>query len=332
MNAKPKLTLAIPTYNRPKYLAQTLEQLLPQVNSEWVLHLHDNHSDKPVAEVHADLLARFGADRVRVFRNQVNVGGSANILRCFEHCDTEWLIVLGDDDHLQQNLVNAALAATEKYPQMVFANFSSTIFTRAAEFTTTGLGEFCQKFDNWSNLLFLPCGLYKVAAVMPYLQFGYQYSLTYCPHIAMLLKSLQEQGGLCYFSNTFTVENYTPPDVFTWSRINTNLMVLLLELIRDRTNQQQFYKRLKFQFIRPFNLAGALIDRAEAGTGDQRVIFEIRSLAYTAMGATLKEKATIALLRLLLVCPPLASKLLQFTRKLRGIKTSKRISKDLLVE
>lgn len=330
MEAKPSLTIAIPTYNRPKYLAETLRQLLPQVTDDWVLHIHDNCSDQPVAEVLADLLASFGPERVVIFRNKANVGGNANILRCFENCSTEWIVVLGDDDRIEPNLVKDVLEAKTQNPDIVYANFSSTIFQRESDFTTTGLSEFCEKLDNWSNLLFLPCGLYKTSAVVPYLQYGYQYSYAMGPHVAMLLQCLNDSQGKCFFSNKNIVENCIPADVTTWVRFNGNMMPLLTEIIPDRTSQQAFFNRLKDYFMSPMTLAAALVERAASGGGDQRLLFEIRSLCYQCMGTKLKDALMLPLMRMLVTYPSIGMAVLKISRKLRGLESERKVTKDIL--
>jgi abequosyltransferase len=82
------LTIAIPTYNRSEQIKATISLLLPQLTPECFLLIIDNHSDVPVSESLAALLATLPQSQYSIVRNRVNIGGNANIVRCFELCDT----------------------------------------------------------------------------------------------------------------------------------------------------------------------------------------------------------------------------------------------------
>ena len=318
MTAEPILTIAIPTYNRLKYLAQTLERLLPQVNEEWILHIHDNCSDEPVAEALAELIAKFGQGRVCAFRNKANIGGNANIVNCFGHCSTEWIVVIGDDDEIEMDFVANFLAVIEENPDIIYANLSSSIFKREHDFITKGLADFCQNLDNWPNVLFLPCGLYKAQEFVPYLQYGYQYAYTLAPHVALLLQCLKNTNGKCLFSKRLVVTYFLPPGATTWIRFNGNLWAILTELIPDRATQQAFYDRIKKYLMPPTSLASALIDRACQHGGDQRIIFEFRSKCYQCMGRTVKFTLLLGILKIFVRFPHMGKMLVNFNRRLRG--------------
>ena len=92
------LTIAIQTYNRPNELLVLLHRLLPMLDSRCKVLIVDNCSEEPVAEKQRRVLGDWPRVDLTIVRNRVNVGGGANILRCFELCQTEWLWVLGDDD------------------------------------------------------------------------------------------------------------------------------------------------------------------------------------------------------------------------------------------
>jgi glycosyltransferase involved in cell wall biosynthesis len=91
-----KLSITIPTYNRNEVLKENLEYLLPQLNANCELIILDNCSDIPVSETLSPLLANYENLNIRVIRNKLNIGICANILRCFEVCNGEWVWILGD--------------------------------------------------------------------------------------------------------------------------------------------------------------------------------------------------------------------------------------------
>jgi abequosyltransferase len=97
-NNRPLLTIAIPTYNRSRFLAQLLEVLAPQVAGEPRIELliSDNCSpdDTP------DVVNSFRSKGLPIgySRNEVNIGPDANFLRCYETARGEYVWLVGDDD------------------------------------------------------------------------------------------------------------------------------------------------------------------------------------------------------------------------------------------
>lgn len=62
---------------------------------------------------------RFPGVQCRVVRKRANIGANANVLRCFELCETEWIWILGDDDHGLPGAVDKILAHLGRRPTTV---------------------------------------------------------------------------------------------------------------------------------------------------------------------------------------------------------------------
>lgn len=86
-----KLTIAIPTFNRNEILEKHIQFLLPQISEECTLLIIDNCSMVSVENTIGYLLSKYPLLNYKIIRNKVNIGGNANILRCVELCETEWL-------------------------------------------------------------------------------------------------------------------------------------------------------------------------------------------------------------------------------------------------
>ncbi len=115
-----KLTIAIPTYNRPEAIQKQVRNLLPQLREGVQLIVYDNASEIPVQSLFTEEEKRLFA----IHRNPVNVGAEANICKCFEACcNSEWGFIPGDDDELYPDAVFRILKQMEKYPDAVFINF-----------------------------------------------------------------------------------------------------------------------------------------------------------------------------------------------------------------
>jgi glycosyltransferase involved in cell wall biosynthesis len=91
-----KVTVAIPTYNRDDYLRQAIASVLAETDIDLELLIVDTASPANVKEI----VGSFNDARVNYFYHPMNLGmvGAAN--KCIELCQTEFLMVLSDDDRL----------------------------------------------------------------------------------------------------------------------------------------------------------------------------------------------------------------------------------------
>jgi len=98
----PLLTIAIPTWNRASYLAQTLEQLRREsghaIPGTVEFLVSDNCSPDATTEVVQK--AQASGLSIRYVRNARNIGADANIAQCFNLALGRYVLILGDDDLL----------------------------------------------------------------------------------------------------------------------------------------------------------------------------------------------------------------------------------------
>jgi len=188
-----KLTVAIPTFNRNEILKYNLTSLLPQLTTECKLLIIDNCSSIPVSESLQPLLSKYPNTNIQVIRNRVNIGGNANILRCFELCETEWIWVLGDDDSVKQNAIETIFSVLQDDKKYCFINFYSEAPShpiRVKHQITKGLNEFIEKFDYLGSVLFLSTSIFNRSKLVSNFQWAYQMMTSCAPHLVLLLMSL----------------------------------------------------------------------------------------------------------------------------------------------
>lgn len=113
-DARPLLSVCIPTFNRGSFLAELLESLLPQftalaLTSTWAeLLISDNASSDETAAIIAAFQAR--GLPVRSVRNSANVGADANFLQCLSLAEGKYVWLLGDDDLIMPGALSALLS------------------------------------------------------------------------------------------------------------------------------------------------------------------------------------------------------------------------------
>lgn len=100
MVKKPCLTISIPTYNRSRYLADTLKQIHAELArcgfDDVQIIVSDNASpDKTKSVVQNFIKAGL---HIEYICNEENIGSDANIAQCFNLAVGKYVLILGDDD------------------------------------------------------------------------------------------------------------------------------------------------------------------------------------------------------------------------------------------
>lgn len=135
-DAKPLLSICIPTYNRAGWLRSSLACGAPQVaaaNGLVELVVSDNCStdDTPRIVQEAQALGP-----IRYHRNETNIGGDRNVYRLVsELARGEYIWVMGDDDFLREGAVRRVVEALQRHPELdyFYANYGNKRIPEARE-------------------------------------------------------------------------------------------------------------------------------------------------------------------------------------------------------
>ena len=216
----PLLTITIPTFDRNEILAQTVAALLPQLGPDVRLVIRDNASPHPVSRTLSELTGETG---VQIIRNPWNIGGNANVLRCLETCETEWLWILGDDDLPDADAVARVLADVRGADASLIAvNYRSELFDRHCDLELHGAEEFLARMDSLSNVLFLSASILRAPALQRHLRLAYTYAYSGMPHVLALLLALGTEGRV-KLSTQHLVTWHEADASSSWPVVNASL-------------------------------------------------------------------------------------------------------------
>ena len=113
----PKLTVAIPTYNRAAYLAECLESIAAQTYRDFRLVVLDNASTEPYAPV----IERFAPLGIEYIRNAENIGAVRNIDKAREvGSDSAYHLIFHDDDLMHPEMLGRQIAALDQRPDLAW--------------------------------------------------------------------------------------------------------------------------------------------------------------------------------------------------------------------
>lgn len=115
MNDRPLLTIAIPSFNR----CRELSLLLGQIRNQFDAYRKDLEvivSDNCSSDETSSVVSSFIEDGlpIRYFRNEVNVGSGANVVRCFELAVGRYVLIVGDDDLLLDGALSRIISVLKE--------------------------------------------------------------------------------------------------------------------------------------------------------------------------------------------------------------------------
>ena len=283
----PVLTIAIPTYNRPAQLHNTLSKLLPQLNDECYLSIIDNHSDVPVEETTAELFCQYPNVQYKIHRNHVNIGGDSNIIRCFEYCDTPWLWTVGDDDEILPGAIETIFHDMQAYPNVVSINYSSPSAnrpTRQKASINYGKEEFLTNTDSFGALIYITCNVYQTKYLTAYGHWLANNNTYSCVSQWLVLFYSLNKDGQTIFSDKIICTN----PVVTTGNESANITVIqgvstLLDMRITYVEKQLLidcFKRDLYNFVSPESLFRT-VTMQYISTGDKNYLFIFKRLYYT---------------------------------------------------
>jgi glycosyltransferase involved in cell wall biosynthesis len=109
-----RCTVAIPTFNRDDMIRGTLESVLDQEFSDLEILVVDDQSTDRVFEI----AASYSDPRLRVTRNEKNLGLFGNFNRCLELARGQFVRILCNDDRLTRNCIKREVEFMEADPTL----------------------------------------------------------------------------------------------------------------------------------------------------------------------------------------------------------------------
>lgn len=194
------LTIAIPTYNRINCIRKQINSILPQLTEETKLVIYDNHSDVPVKDLFNDR----ELEKMTIFRHDVNIGGDANIARCFEKCDTNWLWTLSDDDYVKEGAVEKVLYYIKHNQDSVFINMWSN--KECTTYKSNDFLNYLSDVETFTSAFAMSACIYNMSILKPYIYYYYKNLSSMLGTLIMLTRNIIDNDGSCLWVNDSPVE------------------------------------------------------------------------------------------------------------------------------
>lgn len=107
-----KLTIQIPTYNRPTEVEKLIEHLIEEIrinklNARVKINIYENPSIIKINWL------KYG-NKINVLENKNNIGATENIIQCMSKADAEYVWILGDDDYPRKGFIKKLIDELDK--------------------------------------------------------------------------------------------------------------------------------------------------------------------------------------------------------------------------
>lgn len=122
-----RLSLCIPTYNRSRFIGETLENIVQQATDEIEIVISDNASEDNTEEVVRTYQEKF--PRITYFRWDRNMGADKNFLKVIELAKGEYCWFVSSDDCVEENAIQHVLWQLTQYPDIGGASVDQIVYS-----------------------------------------------------------------------------------------------------------------------------------------------------------------------------------------------------------
>lgn len=122
-----KLSLCIPTYNRGRFIGETIESIIGQATDEVEIVVSDNGSSDDTEALIRTYQEKF--PRIRYFRWDSNVGADRNFLKVIELATGTYCWFMGSDDRVEPGALQHILSQLDRHPGIAGASVNQAIYS-----------------------------------------------------------------------------------------------------------------------------------------------------------------------------------------------------------
>ncbi len=139
MSQNPLVSILIPMYNREDLIKETLESALLQTYRNIEIIVVDNCSTDNSFLVVQEYQKK--DPRIKLFKNEANLGPVRNWKRCIEKANGEYIKILWSDDKIGPTFIEKTLPILEKHPKIGFVYTKTIIFSDETHFDFYRFGQ-----------------------------------------------------------------------------------------------------------------------------------------------------------------------------------------------
>lgn len=239
-----QLTIFIPSYNRTELLIESLKKYIQYVPLNIEIKILDNHSDIPIIDV-VQCYPEINK-RVQIIRNSFNVGLCTNLILPFLYCNTDYLLVIGDDDILNESAIDIIIDTINKNFNIPPTAFFFNVKNIRKYQLTNSFEDLINIKSTFGEILWIGGIVYNVKRIRPYLQYGLHNQHLYTPHLIAVFKALENGDSILFTSLKISSNNNHLVDKKNrWSNTYYRLALTYFDTLRlKRGNKKTLLKKI----------------------------------------------------------------------------------------
>ena len=116
MTTQLKVSICVPTYNRPELITQCIDSCLAQTHSNIEVVIGDDSKDDRTETL---IASRYAHDaRIRYLRNTPGLGQARNVASLFARATGDKILLIHDDDYLAEDGVERLVSLWDRHPDL----------------------------------------------------------------------------------------------------------------------------------------------------------------------------------------------------------------------
>tara|TARA_A100001391_G_scaffold123951_1_gene84483 strand:- start:2452 stop:3213 length:762 start_codon:yes stop_codon:yes gene_type:complete len=118
-----KISLAIPFYNTSRYFLDVIKYSLEDNFVSEIIVNDDASSEKEWKKLN-DIVNNLDSDKIKIFRNEKNLGGFGNKYNAVKNSTSKWVYLLDSDNYLNDDTLNVIKSLGELDPNICYSPFN----------------------------------------------------------------------------------------------------------------------------------------------------------------------------------------------------------------
>ena len=130
-----RVSIGMPVYNGARYLEESLQSVIKQSFSDFIVFISDNASTDDTAEICRQYESQ--DDRIVYSRNSVNLGAAGNYEKCFSPAKSEYFRWQNADDVIEPTLIEKCVNVLDEHSDVVLAYGKTRFIDQDSMFVST---------------------------------------------------------------------------------------------------------------------------------------------------------------------------------------------------
>ena len=209
------LSLAIPTYNRPKQIIRLLKGVLPQITPEIEVVVRDDSSNNETEKAVKEIFAQANKIPNLSYYKGDKLGVDLGTLFVVEAAKGEYVWTFGDDDEITGGALKHVADLVKKHPEITFlwANYLSdggpySAVRMSSDKFFKDRNQVLEELKNEMTLL--STFIFKKDEAMSAMPLAKKYAGSYWSIIVLILEVLSKNGRFYFLKGPYVLNNLEP--------------------------------------------------------------------------------------------------------------------------